>query len=226
MSKRCTRLLVAAAAFVAVGVFALRVWSINADAAQISVETHDLGEEIDLDGAFCEYSSENTEGYTIEVVGATEMTPREYAESYASGEVDTDEEIAALFETDDSSDSADAKTEIVLEVKVTNNGSDDGHIHALSWRLVPTATKDSEWQCDFEVWAIANPAIAGQIGFSIKPNSSMTLFIPFSRSENAGFMEKQDYGHKVLATQESYELIISNQPVRHVVSVGVPKVAS
>ena len=198
MSKRCTRLLVAAAAFVAVGVFALRVWSINADAAQIAVETHDLGEEIDLDGAFCEYSSE----------------------------VDADEEIAALFETDDSSDSADAKTEIVLEVKVTNNGSDDGHIHALSWRLVPTATKDSEWQCDFEVWAIANPAIAGQIGFSIKPNSSMTLFIPFSRSENAGFMEKQDYGHRVLATQEFYELIISNQPVRHVVSVGVPKVAS
>ncbi len=224
---RGRKLVVAAVAAVALAVFGARVWFVNAHAQAIPVQTHQMGEKVDLDGNFLEFASEKTEGYSITVLGARAMTSREYAEAYAAEGVDVDAGLGQIAQGMGAGDSEgeaalDEKTEIVLDVEVRNDGNEDGYLMAMSWRVIPDGARDAAYQPDFSLWSLANPAMGSQIGFTIRSGTTMTLHIPFYRNLTRPPFKSDDYSYVAVVGEEPFFLQVSNVPVRQVVELGVP----
>ena len=154
-------------AIAAVGALLARMAFVNARAERLDVRTHEVGESVNLDGSFLEYANESTEGYSIRVIGVRIMSTREYAEAYATVE-NPNERLATVAQTMGAGESEgeaalDEKTEIVLDVEVTNEGNRDGYLMALSWRIIPNRTRDVAFQPDFSLWSLASPAMGGRL---------------------------------------------------------------
>lgn len=221
--KKAIAVVLIAASVVA---FCARVAFVNAEAQHLEIQTYEIGEEVDLDGSFLEYATENTAGYSIRVTDARIMTSREYAEAYGVVE-DVDGRLASISQALGAGDvegapALDEKTEIVLDIEVTNADNDDGYLMALSWRIIPEKTRDAAFQPDFDLWGLANPAMGEQIGFTIRSGSSMSLHIPFKRDIVRPPLKSNGYSYIAVAQSESYYFQVSNVPVRRVVDLGVP----
>lgn len=223
--KKAAVAAVALIAVAAVAAYCARVWYVNAHAQAIPVEYHEMGEQVDLDGNFMEFASENTSGYSVRVTGMRLMSPREYAQAYTADSEDADTVLAALGQDRgtvnwEGEAALDEKTEIVLDIEVTNKDNDEkGGIFALSWRVIPEATRDAAYQPDFDLWALASPAMGNQLGFSIRSGTSMTLHVPFYRNLERPPLKTNAYNYVAVADAEPYYLQLSNVPTRHIVSL-------
>lgn len=213
-------------AIVAAGVLLARIAFVNARAERLDVRTHEVGESVNLDGSFLEYASESTEGYSIRVIGARIMSAREYAEAYATVEK-PNEKLATIAQAMGAGESEgeaalNEKTEIVLDIEVTNEGNKNGYLMALSWRIIPDCTRDVAFQPDFTLWSLANPAMGEQIGFTIREGTSMRLQIPFKRDIVRPPLKPNSYSYVAIAESGPYYLQVSNVPIRNIVELGVP----
>lgn len=213
-------------AIAAVGALLARMAFVNARAERLDVRTHEVGESVNLDGSFLEYANESTEGYSIRVIGVRIMSSREYAEAYATVE-NPNERLATVAQTMGAGESEgeaalDEKTEIVLDVEVTNEGNRDGYLMALSWRIIPNRTRDVAFQPDFSLWSLASPAMSEQIGFTIREGTSMRLQIPFKRDIVRPPLKPNSCSYVAIAESEPYYLQVSNVPVRNIVELGAP----
>lgn len=213
-------------AIAAVGALLARMAFVNARAERLDVRTHEVGESVNLDGSFLEYANESTEGYSIRVIGVRIMSTREYAEAYATVE-NPNERLATVAQTMGAGESEgeaalDEKTEIVLDVEVTNEGNRDGYLMALSWRIIPNRTRDVAFQPDFSLWSLASPAMGEQIGFTIREGTSMRLQIPFKRDIVRPPLKPNGCSYVAIAESEPYYLQVSNVPVRNIVELGAP----
>lgn len=209
----------------AVIAFCARVWYVNARAQVIPMQAHELGDAVDLDGGFLEYADENTAGYSIRVTGAQVMSPQEYANSYVDGKADVAQGLSELAQGRGAGDadgeaSLAKKTEIVLDLEATNTNNENGYLMALSWRVIPQSTKDRAFQPDFSLWALANPAVGGQIGFTIKPGTSMTLHVPFFANVTRPPLKSFDYNYVALVDPGTYNFRLTNVPTRHEINLG------
>ncbi len=220
---RNTRRIAAILIVVSVCVIALvaRIWVVNATAITIPKEAYSMGETVSLDGAFSEYKTENTDGYSLRINAAHRMSIQEYLDTYA---VSSPTEEASYAIPNDVTDSQ-AKTLLVLDVEIINNKSQNderGYLDSLGWSIA-SARHPEQWiRVENGLLQCSVPQIQGEFRLSIKPQTTYLLHVPFAAGRtNAPFPSSIDDTYIPELDAGSYEFIVTKAPIRKVVGFVV-----
>ncbi len=178
----------------------MRIAWVNDAALKLpAVETHEMHENVSLDGAFLSFARENTSGYSVNVTNAEKMSYNDYIERYGLDKSKTTEGLDSL-------------SLICLEIEVSNIGNSDGGIFLFECNLVPER-KNTYYIADTWLWAESEPSITdGSMRFiKIAPDSTYTIHVPYKT--NIRDEEGQTEYKKVIEDSE-FNLYLSNMPVR------------
>ncbi len=216
---------------IAVGVAAavllgVRIWHVNATAGlNYPVETYAQDEWLPLEGAFAEYATENTDGYSIRVTGVRRMSAEQYLEQYGRDE-------AAGAEYLDKMSYAGAKSEalyVVLDIELRNDktaSSERGYLDSWGWYLSDLKDPTRYIRVDGDLLLCTTPQIKGRTGasqkLSIKPGTTFQLHVPFSCGEaECSFPASVDQYCYPKPNAGKYTFIVTKAPVRKVVELDV-----
>lgn len=220
---RNTRRIAAILIVVSVCVIALvaRIWVVNATAITIPKEEYGMRETVSLDGAFSEYKTENTDGYSLRINAAHRMSIQEYLDTYA---VNSPTEEASYAIPNDVTDSQ-AKTLLVLDIEIINNKSQDderGYLDSLGW-FIASARHPERWiRVENGLLQCSVPQIQDEFRLSIKPQTTYLLHVPFAVGRtNAPFPSSVDDTYIPELDAGSYEFIVTKAPIRKVVGFVV-----
>lgn len=186
--------------------FAGRIWWVNeADEGLVVVE-HAMGEWVDLDGAFCDTSTENTKGYFLRVADAQVMSYNQYIEAYA-----VDGSIAI--------EGRDTPSIAVLTIDIKNDGhTGEGGLNLFEMYLVPGRMNDYYIE-DADLFLLSEAKLqeAGSNGWKvgIKEGSEYQIHVPFIRNESV----PETYEIQMRDTE--FYLYVSNLPQRHSIRISV-----
>lgn len=188
-----------------------RVWWVNEKRYPYPYETirHGMGEWVELDGAFISDSGENTQGYGIRLAKAELLSHDEYLERYA-----LDSEGAGSFTSE-----LDAKSIVCLTLELKNDATEEGGFIFLGEARLSGDGLPLKYSYDPSLWAASNPNITTMsYHIGVVPGTSTEQHVPYSlvRSEEENGRYKE-----ALPTVSSYELVVSNAPVRHVIDIKV-----
>lgn len=213
-AKRVVGSCIAVAALLCFGV---RVYQVNASAFSYPLETHGLHDELVLDGAFAEYSHENTKGYSIVVEDAERMSCNEFVEAYgAEGEkLGVDEH--------DKTD-LNAKTLLVLTVRIkSDKGPQDerGYLDSIGWSI--QSVERPEWwvRVDYGLLDITAPQLEGAFQLSVKPGTEFELHVPFSMYQSVDFPGNEYDTYRPEIKAGDYRFVCTKAPVRKVIDFSV-----
>ncbi len=174
-------------------------------------EHHSMGEWVELNGAFIDSRSENTDGYAIKVTDADMVSYREYLDLYGPEDADIPDDPEL-----------NAKSILCLTLELRNDSKTSGGAVLLGeFALIPDGMP-LVYNYDPMLWSESNPNI-NQMSFLIAalPGTSTVQHIPYGAGDldATGGISRRYYSD--LATAESYELVISNAPVRHVIDIEI-----
>lgn len=189
-----------------------RAMAVNAAAApRPEVVTHEMGEWVGLDGAYvASRAAERTAGYSIRVSSASLCTYNEYVGRYA---------------TDGSSsiDGLDVPSIVVPEFEMRNEGS-DGYLQISTMYLVPKRRNE---------FFLSDRLLLSKTETKMREGGNPGLTVNIRRGTE--YLIHPGYVHQGGTTEydgqeiqeayldpihdESFELIVSNAPVRHVIQV-------
>lgn len=189
--------------FVSIGLVGIRVWQLNTSAPTILTEHYEMGEWVDLNGAFLKSSSEYTNGYSIKVNEAQLCSYNEYIENYG---LDSGLAVEGL----------DEKSIIDLEVEIKNRGNRKGGVLIFECKLVPER-KNEYFIRDNELWSQLEPKMKDNFLMRLVEDSDYTTHIPYKVNlidDNLGQYKKP-------INDTSFELVVSNSPVRKVVEINL-----
>lgn len=210
MSAFKKRMIVFAAAAVVLLV-GVRIWAVQAEAAwpPITTERYGQGDVVALEGSFLSNKDEeNTDDYSVRLVDARVMSYNEFVASYAKHKED------APFV-----DGLDSPSVVDLELQVSNDGdsSDKGGIFLLGLKLFPERRNTYFlWNTDLLQVEYDNFEDKG-VGFAVDPHSTQTVHIPFTI--NGTYEDKTEYKQSI--TDTSFELVVTNSPIRKVIDFSV-----
>lgn len=198
-----------------------RIWVVNATAITIPKEEYGMGETVSLDGAFSEYKTENTDGYSLRINAAHRMSIQEYLDTYA---VSSPTEEASYSIPNDVTDSQ-AKTLLVLDVEIINNKSQNderGYLDSLGWSIASVRHPERWIRVESGLLQCSVPQIQGEFRLSIKPQTSYSLHVPFAAGRmNAPFPSPTSDTFIPELDAGNYEFILTKAPVRKVVGFSV-----
>lgn len=206
------RLIGGACAFVLAAIGA-RTWHINANAQEKpQVISHKMGEWVELDGAFLmDRADEQTEGYAVRVTEAEHLSYNEYIECYAT---DGSQPIEGL----------DAQSLVCLTLQIRNEQSSGGLGIAMMY-LVPDR-KNEFLVVDSDLLLAAETKLRESganlvTGVSIRPGSEYEVRLAYHRQGGTTQLGDREVNEAYLETirDDSFELVLSNLPARHVVRV-------
>ena len=103
----------------------------------------------------------------------------------------------------------------ILNITVTNNQNFDGYLPTMAFILGNGAL---EIPINFEVWNAIDKAIDGNVVLKLKPNTSVTLDIPFSSQPLDEAVNPKEL-NKRLET-EIFNLYICDFPIRKAIKVS------
>ncbi len=219
----CSRknVLLSRCAYVAIALFAIgcivvRVVQVNASAASYPCEAHAIGESIALGGAFSEYKQENTDGYTLTVKDARLMSRDDYLNTYAA---DPDAYDSSFDATDGKSNSL-----LVLDIAIRNDKKVDdekGYLDSLGWSVTPDSEKQRWMRVDTPLFNLSVPQLEGAFQLSVRQGTEFTIHVPFSTRLSEPFPASGAMQYRPELKPGSYQFIVTNVPVRHIVSFEV-----
>ena len=171
------------------------------------IETFQMGEWVDLDGAFFGDSTENTKGYYIKVSSARLMTCDEYLDAYGKDGFNIE-------------DGARDKTVIALEYEIRNESNDSGAILLYMHKLI-SARKNAYYECDTQLWSASQPQLQGAMGFALQQDSTYTIIVPFTLLRQPNYFDSYEEMRREVVKDDSFDLVLSNAPVQKIVEVKV-----
>ena len=189
---------------IAIGIVMRIAW-VNDTALKLpAVETHEMRENVSLDGAFLSFARENTSGYSVNVTNAEKMSYNEYIERYG---LDKSKTVEGL----------DSLSLICLEIEVDNIGNSDGGIFLFECNLVPER-KNTYYIADTWLWAESEPSITdGSMRYiKIAPDSTYTIHVPYQTNLRD---EEGQTEYKRLFKDSEFNLYLSNMPIRKEIQV-------
>jgi len=200
------KLLLVLFSITAVILISYRIYYTNATAVQLpSVERYFMNEWVDLNGAFLNTSTENTQGYSMRVTKAELLSYNGYIVKYG---IDKDRKIDGL----------DELSLICLEIEIRNVGNEDGRILIFECKLIPDR-KNTYFIPSTALWAESESTLPkdGSIRvLAIKKDSEYTVHIPYK----INVKDLENYTeYKKPMRDTSFELVISNSPVRKVIVI-------
>lgn len=198
-AKRHAVFIVALIACMFLAAWIARVAWVNANAEKVPVLTYAMGEDVALRGAFFESKdAENTDSYSVRLVGAELMSRSEYLEgSGGSPQRQAD----------------DPRAVVCLELALRNDGDGPGAYNLLF--SVLSAQDGSEYLvADTELWSKVNPKIsAGQYTVAVRPHSEYVAIIPYAINSSG------DDKYKKEIASRRFWLTVSDYPAKNVVDV-------
>lgn len=209
--------LVGSVVIAAMGLFAARVSFVNENALSYPVMRHALGREVDLEGSYAEYKTENTDGLSLTVEGARRMSCNQYLEKYAS---DPSSYYPLLGDETD----MEELTLLVLDIEIANNkqgDEDKGYLDSIGWSVVPDRARELWLRVDHSLFGASVPQIDGAFQLSVKPGTTFTVHVPFSALLNKRFPAAMGDVNRLPLDAGSYSFTVTNMPVRHVVDIEV-----
>lgn len=210
--------------FIALGVaslgiiaFGTRVAYINATAQPVTEQVrHGIGEWVELNGAFCSTSDENTKGYAIRLNKAQIVSYNEFIE-YAD---DGSQAIEGL----------DVPSIVDLDVTLRNNRSEDdekGSLFVFGMYLVPARLNDYLIR-DESLLSMTQKAMrdSGNPGLtlSIRPGTTYNLHLPYTINDfSTTSLHGTDVGYRFTQPlmDTRYEWHLSRLPVQHLIDVCI-----
>lgn len=191
-----------------------RFWLVNGEQLPYSVSVHKVGDTVQLQGAFAEYSYENTDGFSFTVQSAELMSINEYVDRYSKD--------GALPDLSYDTTDRDAATLAVLDIVIRNDKSENderGYLDSIGWSLIPRNQKERWLRVDNQLFNLSVPQLGGDYRLSIRPGTEYTIHVPFSTTVTDGFPSQTGLGHKPTLESGDYDFIATNLPVRHIVKV-------
>lgn len=202
-----------------------RIWVVNATAIMISKEEYGMGETVSLDGAFSEYKTENTDGYSLRVNAAHRMSIQEYLDTYAVSSPTEEATEEASYSIPDDVTDFQAKTLLVLDIEIINNKSQDdekGYLDSLGWFIASTRHPERWIRVEGDLLQCSVPQTRGEFRLSIKPQTTYLLHVPFAAGRtNAPFPSPISDTFIPELDAGNYEFILTKAPVRKVVGFSV-----
>lgn len=145
--------------------------AVNAEIKPTPTKIYQMNEAAPYEKDFFHYLDENRNGYEITVKSAKLMSYKEFVEQHGQTEDYIPEnEIQPKYIYD-------------VEVYVKNSNTEDDMakgIELINTRLVST---NASMQVNDRLFGLLYPHLEGQMGFSLKPNSDMTLHLPYAEYE-------------------------------------------
>jgi len=203
--KRAVRAVVTILCLTVASFVAFRIYYVNATAIQLPpVEKHSMNEWVDLNGAFLNSRSENTQGYSMRVTKAELLSYNEYIEKYG---LDKGNKIEGL----------DEPSLICLEIEVKNDGNEDGVIFIFECKLIPER-KNTYFIPSTDLWAESEKNMTdGNVRIlKTAKDSEYTVHVPYKVNikDPEGYTE-----YKKPMKDTSFELVVSNSPVRKIIEI-------
>lgn len=171
------------------------------------VEQYNMGEWVELDGAFFSDATESTDGYSIKVTGAELMSCDEFIKQY--GKTDT---LPKLSST--------PQSVVAIEYEVRNEGNSDGAILLFMHELIPER-KNAAYECDADLWNASQPQLGGTMGFTVKEGTTYSFTAPFTLLYQPDYFETYDNMKRAKIEDTSFELVVSRAPVQKVINVNL-----
>ena len=101
---KAKKILLCAVSLVLLLLIVMRIVHVNTNVLTIPEERYAQNQWVELNGAFQEMDDENTEGYSVRILGAEQLTYNEFLEKVDAGEVEsveiTDEQINIVPKSD------------------------------------------------------------------------------------------------------------------------------
>lgn len=221
MNARTKRQVVVLAVVAACAAVAARIAYVNANAYTIPEQTYSVGDAVPLEGSFTDYSSENTQGYSIVITGAQRMSENEYLDAYAQ-----DEQLAeALRSNTDDATNMDAKTLIVLDITMINEKTAEdprGYLDSLGWSLKDESRPEYWIRVKSDLLDCSLPQLGGDFRLSIKPGTQYQIHVPFaSTTLMSGFPAPVNQRFVPQMPGGSYRFVVTKDPVRKQVDFQV-----
>lgn len=159
-------------------------------------------EWIPLDDSFLsDKETENTEGYSVQLIHATTMDEDEFIARYAKEHHPRDEHIRKPDNV------------LAITVKIRNKSNRGGGIGAWEWRVVPNSNV-GDYVIDGELFGLEHPEIGELAQFSIPAGEERTTTLPFVHYAPARPFEKIGTITYDTVGERSFHLNLSNLPVQ------------
>lgn len=204
---------------IVIALLAWRIASVNQDAEQQRIEVYEMNEWVSFDGAFSGYRLEATEGYSLRVMSASIMTPRQYLECFSKEKPDLTQKLKGTY-MDLAVESMDKPSVLVLSVQLKNEGNKEGYMAALNWKAVSVTRPEIALTCDWDLWGYVDESMLEQPSFTINPDSEYETQIPLSEEGSPRYFETFDDVSRIVLQPGKYQLILTNVPVRKIIEVS------
>lgn len=186
-----------------------RIAAVNADAFAVPERRFAMGEWVELGGSFFAEALEKTDGYALRVTDVEVMDAQDYLDRYVATE-----EGAAV---DTSRDEPGAV--LCLTYEVRSEGAKEGGILLIEHQAV-TPARNCAYRVDAELLEAAYPQIAGQMGFSLLPDTLFEIHVPFSVQRDPGYLQTYDRAYRGGIAEGPWALLVANAPERLVIDVA------
>ena len=178
-------------------VWGFRFRTVNTEVKSTPVKIYKTGESALYEKDFFHYADEDLDGYAITVKSAKLMTYKEFVNRHGQTEdFIPKDEIHPTYIYD-------------VEVYIQNNKTEDDMkgIDLVNSRLVST---NASMQVNDRLFGLLYPHLKGQMGFSLKPNSDMTIHLPY-----AEYKEKK----RETILSRNYYFLMSMYPTKKMIEI-------
>lgn len=199
---RRIRLAAIAGAVMAIVVFCLLTYRANALFDVTPDETYRMGDWAPFeDGYLIDQTIEHLDGYSLQIIDAEIMTPREYLSAYAK------DGATELGIPED-----DVPCVLAVTISLHNEGNTDGVVSGYLWRIIP-ASLNKSYSFDTELFEHV-----GGVGdtFKVSVGGEATATFAFVRWEDTPYFSRgENIGMRRAAVDDrSFHLTMSMKPVR------------
>lgn len=187
---KAKKILLCAVSLVLLLLIVVRIVHVNTNVLTIPEERYAQNQWVELNGAFQEMDDENTEGYSVRILGAEQLTYNEFLEKYGASENPPEGKD-------------DIETVLDVEYEFRNVGNSDGYLLLIQYMI---AGPYYSLIFDSTLWSVCTPT--GE-GHSQPPCGRYHVFFPVPYIFAGGFSKDLD-GEKLAA-------VVSRVPVKKMI---------
>lgn len=191
--KRVIIVLLVAAIFTAWGI---RFYNVNSQSEKQIIKIYNTGDTVPIGDNFFQTANEDNKGYEFTVIGGTVKTIEQFLKENGK-EPDYITQLAPTAFV--------PSYVYLLEVKVRNNGNTNKKgFNLVGMTLI---TSNLQLQVNDYMFDILYPKLAGMYGFAVRPDTEMTMYLPYAATKSIDKYIDYDY-----LTSEQFSFVISWYP--------------
>lgn len=142
---KAKKILLCAVSLVLLLLIVMRIVHVNTNVLTIREERYAQNQWVELNGAFQEMDDENTEGYSVRILGAEQLTYNEFLEKYGASENPPEGKD-------------DIETVLDVEYEFRNVGNSDGYLLLIQYMI---AGPYYSLIFDSTLWSVCTPTRRG-----------------------------------------------------------------